>query len=130
MDWENILKRKRMNVDGRNHDDILLDLRRDIGSLIEKAAKEFEGDFADEMISEYGAKDLKEYLNFMVKFLDKELPMTISENINNAINTSNRLLDEKFERYSPSTEGEMRAERESERRSDAQREINAERYYE
>ncbi len=119
-----------MNVDGRNHDDILLDLRRDIGSLIEKAAKEFEGDFADEMISEYGAKDLKEYLNFMVKFLDKELPMTISENINNAINTSNRLLDEKFERYSPSTEGEMRAERESERRSDAQREINAERYYE
>ncbi len=130
MVWENILKRKRMNVDGRNHDDILLDLRSDINSLIEKAAKEFEGDFADEMVAEYGAKDLKEYLEFMSRFLGKELPMTISENINNAMNTSNRLLDEKFERYSPSTEGEMRAESESERRADAQREINAERYYE
>ncbi len=128
MDWENILKRKRMNVDVRNHDDIILDLKRDISELIEKAHNDF-GDIADDMIKDYGMTDLKEYLEFMDRLLKNELPMTIHETLTNASNNANRLLKETFDMYSPSTEGEMRAEAQAERMADSLRELDAERYY-
>lgn len=129
MDWETILKRKRMNVDVRNHDDIILDLKRDINELIKKAHNDF-GDIADDLIKDYGMTDLKEYLEFMDRLLKNELPMTIHETLTNASSSANRLLKETFDMYSPSTEGEMRAEAQAERMADSQRELNAERYYE
>lgn len=128
MDWESILKRKRMNVDVRNHDDIILDLKRDINELIEKAHNDF-GDIADDMIKDYGMTDLKEYLEFMDRLLKNELPMTIHKTLTNASSSANRLLKETFDMYSPSTEGEMRAEAQAERMADSQRELDAERYY-
>lgn len=128
MDWESILKRRRMNVDVRNHDDIILDLKRDINELIKKAQNDF-GKIADNMIKDYGMTDLKEYVEFMDRILKNELPRTIHRTLTNASNGANRLLEEKFDMYSPSSEGEMRAEAQAERMADSLRELNAERYY-
>lgn len=129
MTWENILKeKKKYNMDGIDHYQVLLDLREDIRKSIEEAHSKM-SDIADDMIKEYGMKSLEKYLLHLDKSLKTELMRTIVGELEDIGTKANKILNETFETYSPSTEGEIEDENRKERGAMADYEFRAERFH-
>jgi|TARA_R100000030_G_scaffold99017_1_gene89612 hypothetical protein len=127
MAWKKILKeKKKYNMDGIDHYQVLLDLREDIRKSIEEAHSKM-SDIGDNMIKEYGFKNLEKYLMHLDKSLKTELMRAIVGELEDIGTKANEILNETFETYSPSTEGEIEDERRKERAAMADYEFRAER---
>tara|TARA_R110001592_G_scaffold72383_3_gene220952 strand:- start:459 stop:851 length:393 start_codon:yes stop_codon:yes gene_type:complete len=129
MTWEKILKqKKKYNMDGIDHYQVLLDLREDIERRISKAHTEML-DITQNLSKEYGLDNLKKYIYHLDKSLKTELMGKIVGELDDIGTKANQILNESFETYSPSTEGEIEDENRKERGAMADYESRAERYH-
>jgi len=135
MKWQTILKEEKpeFNMDGDNHIDILMDLQKLLRDEIVKAEREFEK-FVDDMNKNHnysgasGKLPLGEIVNAGVKAFDEIINDTESS-IKAAMTSINDTFKEHYKMVSPSTEGEIEHEENTDRQQDAYREQMAESYH-
>lgn len=136
MTWKKVLKEDKpiFNMDENNHIDILLDLRKVLRDEITKAERKFE-QFIDDINdnnnksgSGTNMKHLGNIVNVGVKAFDKIINDSESS-INEAMTSINEEIKKTYNMVSPSTEGEIEHEENTDRQQDAYREQMAERHY-
>lgn len=134
MSWKTVLKedKPKFNIDGNTHVDILLKLKTLLRDEIVKAEREFE-EFIDDMnqnndFSGAAPLSLGKVVNVGVKAFDKIIADTESS-IDEAMADITDWFKENFDMVSPSTEGEIEHENDTDRQQDAYREQMAESHY-
>ena len=135
MTWKTVLKEEKfkLDMDGHNHIDVLMELSTAMNKLAAKAEsdiiKVFEEIKANSEKSGAGTpKGLAKTNELLVNLMDDFIENT-EKGVKSMMGALNDKLEENFVLFSPSTEGEMEHDENTDRQQDAYREQMAESYY-